>query len=74
MKQLRRPTEGPLRAIGYTRVSTGQQVESGLGMDAQRAVIEGEAAHRGWVLLRWLDNPDAPPVTTRVVPLGDVAP
>jgi len=51
VKQLQRPTEGPLRAIGYTRVSTGQQVESGLGTDAQTAAIEAEAAHRGWVLL-----------------------
>jgi len=46
-----RPAGAPLRAIGYTRVSTGQQVESGLGMDAQRATIEAEATHRGWELV-----------------------
>lgn len=34
------PAEAPRRAIGYSRVSTGQQVESGLGMDAQQAAIE----------------------------------
>lgn len=45
------PPDAPRRAIGYTRVSTGQQVESGLGMDAQQAAIEAEATHRGWVLL-----------------------
>jgi hypothetical protein len=27
---------------------------------------------RGFVVLRWLDNPAAPPVTTRVVPLAGV--
>jgi DNA invertase Pin-like site-specific DNA recombinase len=45
------PADAPRRAIGYSRVSTGQQVESGLGMDAQRAAIEAEATHRGWELL-----------------------
>ena len=34
--------------------------------------IDTGGRHRGWVLLRWLDNPSAPPVTTRVVPLGEV--
>jgi Protein of unknown function (DUF1214) len=29
--------------------------------------------HRGFVLLRWLDNPDAPPVTTRVERLAAAA-
>jgi hypothetical protein len=28
--------------------------------------------HRGFVILRWLDNPAAPPVTTRVEPLAEV--
>jgi len=28
--------------------------------------------HRGFVTVRWLDNPDAPPVTTRVLPLAEV--
>ncbi len=51
MPQPHNPADGPRRAIGYTRVSTGQQVESGLGMDAQRATIEAEATHRGWELL-----------------------
>lgn len=34
--------------------------------------IDTGGRHRGWVLLRWLDNPSAPPVTTQVVPLGEV--
>jgi hypothetical protein len=28
--------------------------------------------HRGWICVRWLDNPDAPPVTTRVAPLSEL--
>jgi len=28
--------------------------------------------HRGFVIVRWLDNPEAPAVTTRVLPLTDV--
>jgi hypothetical protein len=23
--------------------------------------------HRGWIVVRWIDNPTAPPVTTRVI-------
>lgn len=37
-------------AIGYLRVSTGEQAESGLGLDAQRALISAEAERRGWDL------------------------
>jgi len=39
------------RVVGYLRVSTDEQVESGLGLDAQRAAIKSEAARRGWTLL-----------------------
>lgn len=38
------------RAIGYTRVSTGDQVESGAGLDAQRSALEAEAARQGFAL------------------------
>jgi len=39
------------RAIGYCRVSTAEQGESGAGLEAQEAVIRSEAAHRGWDLV-----------------------
>jgi len=39
-----------VRALGYCRVSTGMQVESGAGLDAQRAALEAEAARHGWQL------------------------
>lgn len=37
-------------AIGYLRVSTDEQGESGLGLDAQRATITTEADRRGWAM------------------------
>ena len=39
------------RAIGYVRVSTGEQGESGLGLKAQTAAIESACAQRGWELV-----------------------
>lgn len=39
-----------VRALGYIRVSTDEQVGSGASLAAQRAALEAEAARRGWVL------------------------
>src|SRR4051794_40160464 len=36
------------RVIGYIRVSTEEQSQSGLGLADQRTVIESEAKRRGW--------------------------
>src|ERR1035437_1326039 len=40
-----------IRAVGYRRVSTVEQADSGAGLAAQQLIIEAEAARRGWVLV-----------------------
>lgn len=37
--------------VGYIRVSTNEQADSGLGLDAQRECLEQEADRRGWDLV-----------------------
>lgn len=39
------------RVIGYVRVSTADQGENGVGLEAQRQIIEAEVARRGWELV-----------------------
>ncbi|HVA41849.1 MAG TPA: recombinase family protein [Acidimicrobiales bacterium] len=46
-----------MRAIGYTRVSTAGQVESGAGLADQEAAIRAECEHRGWELVRIASDP-----------------
>ena len=41
--------------IAYIRVSTAEQADSGAGLDAQRAAIEGAAARRNWKLT-WIED------------------
>lgn len=45
------------RVIGYLRVSTDEQAESGLGLDAQRHAILDECARRGWQLVDVVQDP-----------------
>jgi DNA invertase Pin-like site-specific DNA recombinase len=51
MPRTRKPTASAATVIGYVRVSTDEQAESGLGLDAQRATIEAEVSRRGWTLV-----------------------
>lgn len=46
-------SESPRTAVGYLRVSTDIQEESGLGLDAQREQIETYAKSRGIEVVRW---------------------
>lgn len=45
--------------VGYTRVSTDEQAGSGLGLAAQRTVIDDECRRRGWNLLRVCEDAGA---------------
>lgn len=40
-----------MRVIGYMRVSTDEQGDSGAGIEAQEAAIRDEVARRGWELV-----------------------
>lgn len=53
MQTQKRPitSNGPLRMVAYVRVSTIEQGEQGVGLDAQRATIEHECQRRGWELV-----------------------
>src|SRR5664280_2801568 len=45
-----------VRVIGYIRVSTEEQADSGAGLNAQRAAILAEAEHRGWHLVDIIED------------------
>lgn len=48
---MRAAESASVRAVGYVRVSTGEQAESGAGLAAQRHAIEAECSRRGWELV-----------------------
>ena len=45
-----------MHVIGYVRVSTEEQANSGAGLAAQRAAIEAECKHRGWRLVEIIED------------------
>lgn len=48
--------DGTTRVLGYIRVSTTEQVDSGLGLAAQRKSIRSAAEQRGWDLVRVIED------------------
>jgi DNA invertase Pin-like site-specific DNA recombinase len=45
-----------MNVVAYLRVSTDEQVQSGLGLDAQRNAVKDEAARRGWSVVWEVDE------------------
>ena len=50
------PQPAPQRVVGYIRVSTEDQANSGLGLEAQRETIVVECRRRGWTLLEVFED------------------
>jgi len=45
-----------MQVLGYVRVSTEEQADSRAGLEAQRAAIIAECEHRGWQLVRIIED------------------
>lgn len=45
--------------VGYLRVSTDEQANSGLGLKAQQSLIEAECQRRGWALIQTFEDAGA---------------
>lgn len=65
-----------MKVAAYCRVSTDQQADSGLGLEAQRARILAEAADRGWEVVWFVDegysakSMDRPALTAALIALA----
>jgi DNA invertase Pin-like site-specific DNA recombinase len=46
----------PLTVVGYVRVSTDEQLDSGAGLEAQRRAIREECQRRGWQLAELFED------------------
>lgn len=51
MERAKKRLTGVSAVVGYARVSTTEQADSGLGLEAQRQAIRVECERRGWKLL-----------------------
>ena len=51
MPKAKKVISDPKMVVGYVRVSTDEQADSGLGLAAQRATVTAEAERRGWTLV-----------------------
>lgn len=45
-----------MQVLGYVRVSTSEQADSGAGLEAQRQAIVAECEHRGWQLVETVED------------------
>jgi DNA invertase Pin-like site-specific DNA recombinase len=52
-------SERAYSVVGYVRVSTSEQADSGAGLEAQRAAISGAAQRRGWQLVHVFEDAGA---------------
>lgn len=52
-------TPAGARVVGYVRVSTAEQADSGAGLEAQRRAIRETAERRGWDLVAILEDAGA---------------
>jgi DNA invertase Pin-like site-specific DNA recombinase len=51
MPKAKKTVADPSKVVGYVRVSTDEQADSGLGLAAQRATVAAEVERRGWTLV-----------------------